>query len=199
MIVLLLSCSEYVVGEQEVLPEAEPAGGHDPLGEAPDWDDCAHGYAGTYYNLPMEHPDVEPEEDLPPQLPQMADWWDEEYLAYRRNDGSLDFGEGWWPVDQGFEGDPGYFSAYWASWIRIIEDTDVEVVIGASDDFWVHIDGEPVYSEPGLHGFSAQVVAIPLTAGQYPIELHYAHRSGENGLRFRVASEKATICYPSWE
>ena len=99
MIALLLStvlgCNEYVVKQQPDPPVADPPGSDDPgdEGDAPDWTQCGEGYLGHYYNLTVDHPDIEPEgELLPVEDPDVFDWWDEDRLAFERYDASLDQG-----------------------------------------------------------------------------------------------------------
>ena len=197
---ILLGCSEYVAIKQRETEPVEPPGENfDPFGDAPEWEGCPYGFFGRYYNLPMSHEAVEPEfEPYPQEDPNLLDWWNDTYLSFERYDPSLDFGQNWWPLDDGFEGDPGYFAVKWSAWIRVFETTDIEFVIGAADDFWLFIDEEPVYVQAGIHDFESLVTQVPLNDGQYTVEILYAHRSGENGMRFRMLSEQAAICYPEF-
>ena len=119
---VLLGCNEYVVTEQPDPPVAEPPGSSDPgdAGDAPDWTQCQEGYLGHYYNLTVDHPDVEPEgEILPVEDPDVFDWWDENRLVFERYDASLDQGASWWPVDDGLAEDPAYYAARWTAWVRV--------------------------------------------------------------------------------
>ena len=198
---LLLGCSEYVaIKRKETEPVEPPGEDFDPFGDAPEWEGCPHGYFGRYYNLPFQHEDVEPEfEPYPQEDPNLLDWWNEDYLSFERFDPSLDYGQNWWPLDDGFEGDPAYFAVKWTAWIRVFESADIEFVIGAADDFWLYIDDQLVYFQAGIHDFDSATVPIPLEDGQYKMEMLYAHRSGENGMRFRLLSDEAVICYPDFE
>ena len=37
-----------------------------------------------------------------------------------------------------------------------------------------------------------------IDSGQFPLQVRYAHRSGESGFRFRVLSGDVQICYPDF-
>lgn len=196
----ILSCSEYTVGENKRPTEVTPPPViYNPEGNAPDWDDCSSGFEGQYYNLPLIHEDVEPEGEVYPQENiERLDWWDEEYLAFRRYDSALDFGPQWYPVDEGFDGDPSYFTAQWTAWLRVPESTTIDFLIGASDDFWMFIEGVPVIVHAGISDYAPRVVSLELGNGQFPFTIFYAHRSGESALEFRLLGENAKICYPDF-
>ena len=197
---LLLSCSEFRVDFTDTIDPVDPPGDNwNPQGDVPDWDDCLHGFEGMYFNHNINHEDIEPEfEPYPQEDPLRLDWWDDQYQAFHHFDATLDFGTNWWPVDEDFENDPQYFSVKWHAWIRINEAGSIDFVIGAADDIWIIINDEVVYEDAGIKDFSSGIISIPLEAGQFPIEVLYAHRSGDNGLRFRLVDENATICYPEY-
>ena len=165
-----------------------------------DWVDCQQGFAGAYSNLEVGHPDVEPGPDEPVSVDPFAlDWWDEAYAAFERFEPSLDFGEGWWPVDEGLTADPRYFAARWTAGLRVWRDGPVSFVVGAADDVWVLLDGEVVLARPGIPvRFVDEVVELDLSEGEHVLEVRFAHRGGQDsGLRFRVASapDVAEVCY----
>lgn len=199
----LFACNEFTVNKQEDPdPVAQPDDNWDPFGQTPDWNNCTRGYHGSYYNLSINHPDIEPEQELfPSEDPNGLDWFDDQYLAFQRFDSSLDYGQNWWPVDENFAEDPQYFAVKWTSWLRVYEDATLEFSYGASDDFWLIVDGEIRFLDVGLHEFTPSVMTLEFESGQYPIEIVYAHRSGsENGLRFRlIESDNAAICYPEFD
>lgn len=201
--ILGLACNEFTVSKQvELDPVEQPEDDWDPFGQTPDWNDCTSGYHGAYFNLSLNHPDVEPQEEpFPAENPDNVDWTDDNYLSFQRFDGSLDYGQNWWPVDENFAEDPQYFAVRWTSWIRVYEDGPLEFSYGASDDFWLIVDGEIKYADYGIHDFMPRSLSLDFETGQYPIEIIYAHRSGnENGLRFRlIETDNAAICYPDFE
>ncbi len=200
-LLLLLACSEQTVRVIDEVPVAAPPGEDaDDFGSPPDWADCTSGYAGRYFNLPDSHPDVEPAEDVrEADTYDELDWWDEQRLSFARFDPSLDFGSNWWPVDEGLSADPAYFTASWVAWVRVWDDGTTEFSAGSSDDLWIDINGETVIALPGVHDFASQTFSLDLRSGQYPIEIHFAHRSGDSALRFRpLDSERVTICYPDF-
>ncbi len=204
---LLLACSEYDVVDVEAPDLTDPGVGEAPpsegdetggFGDPPEWDTCSQGYLGSYYNLPLDHPDVLPEEGVsPPDSPSSLDWWDDSRLAFQQFESSLDFGSNWWPVDQGWEGDPGYFSARFTAWLRTEGPADLSVVLGSADDVWVMTDDEVLTSLPGIHAFNAQTLTLSLGPGIHPLTLLFAHRASEaSGFRFRFLDEGVSICLP---
>jgi hypothetical protein len=132
--------------------------------------------------------------------PALLDWWDPDYLSFQDYDGSLDIGSNWWPVDEGLEGDPAYFSVRWTAWLRVWrDDSPVSVQLGAQDDAWILVNEAVVASLPGVHDFEPQTITLPVVSGQYPIDIRYAHRAGaESGFRFRIVEGDADICYPDF-
>ncbi len=197
---LALACSDYAVYEPPVVPPAEPPGEvPDDFGAAPDWDDCASGYLGLYYNLPISHPELEPEPGAAPPELAALDWWDGGYLSFERYEGSLDFGAGWWPVDEGLAGDPDYFAGRWTAWLRAWSDGEIALSLGAASDAWVLLDGEVVAAITASADFAPETVPIELDAGQYPLEIRYAQRiAGSSGFRFRALEGDISICYPEF-
>jgi hypothetical protein len=197
---LLMACSDYSVYSPPPVPVADPPG-TDPdafFGKPPDWDSCTAAWSGYYYNLPADHPDLRPVEEESPD-PDVVDWWDPGYLAFRRDDPSLEFGASWWPVDQGFEEDPEWFSGRWAAWIRVRDGGSVTVVVGAVSDLWVGVDREWVLGRSGAEELEGEEVEVQLPAGQFPIELRYAQRTDAgSGLRFRIADPEVQLCYPDF-
>lgn len=187
--ILLLGCSEFVLTPPPPVDVADPPP-DDPdadFGEPPDWSTCQEGWFGQYYNLPAE--DVALQTDYGGM-----GWWDDADLAFRREDRSLDMGTNWWPVDEGFEGDPGYFSGRWTAWMRVEDGGSLEVVLGADTVAWFSLNREVVARVEG----EAQVIDVPVSPGQFPIELRFGQQGDVSGLRFRVASGSAVICYPAF-
>lgn len=197
MMWLLAACSDYRVHTEPAPDPVQPAG-VDPdadVGSPPDWTTCSEGWHGVYANLDEGDPMVEPEDDVPVDDPRSLDWWDD--VAYKDFAGDLDFGQDWWPVDEGIGADPLYFAARFTAWIRGYSDTSIELVLGAEDDAWVLVNDTVVVSRPGVHAFEPETLSAPVQAGQFPIEVRYAHRAGTNsGLRFRVVSGDVALCYP---
>ncbi len=198
----LLACSEYTVRDEVPVEPADPPGEEEQdVGEAPLWSDCEAGYEGTYLNLPANHPDVDPSGPADPSLSWAdVDWWDTDRTSFERVDTSLDHGPSWWPVDDGLDRDPELFAVRWVTWLRVWEDDEpVTFVVGSSDDLWIDIEGETVYSLPGVHDYEPESVELDLAVGQYPVELRYAHRGGEGGFSFRLVGDHVTLCRPGHE
>ena len=197
MIFLLLGCSDYRVYTPPPEPVAAPPGQEaDALfGQPPDWDTCSQGWFGQYQNLQDDvllDPEVEPDPDL-------VDWWDTSRRAFLRDDASLEFGDAWWPVDQGIAGDPAYFSVRWTGWLRVWDKGAITLVLGASTDVFVYINEKLQLSLTNQTEFEPQAYDLNLEAGQFPFEIRFAQRdAAASAFRFRVATDKATECYPDF-
>jgi hypothetical protein len=182
-------------------PVAQPPGkDDDPEGEPPDWQNCLQGWRGKYSNLPAGHRYVTPRRvDEPmPTDPLVLDLWDSP--EFEQFDASLDFGQNWWPVDEGLEEDPKYFAVYWQAWIRAWSGTTFSFLLGSSDDSWVYVNGAPIAGLPGIQEFERTRFDVYLEAGQYPIEVYYAHRASElSAMSFRVLGGDVSLCYPAWD
>ena len=73
-------------------------------------------------------------------------------------------------------------------------------MMGSADDSWLWINNGPVVELPGIHDFERLRYDIPLQAGQYPIEIWFAHRASElSAFSFRVIEGDVAICYPDFE
>lgn len=184
-------------GEDEGPPE-QPGDTGEPPGDTggpptiPDFDDCEDGYYADYYNLPADHPEVEIDIGgvVTGDNPANHDWWDEEYFVRREVDANLEFGDGWWPVDEGLPGDPQYFAVHWFAYLYLPEDEVVFFELGSDDDSWAYIDGEMVADLGGIHDVTATLFAVALEAGVHELDLYMAerHTSGA-GFWFKWNSE----------
>lgn len=187
--------------EEEAVPvqQPDPADGDDH-GGAPDWASCTSGYLGHYHNWTSDHPAIIGEEwEEPPFDVHLLDWWTPQSQVSEQFDPSLDLGGNWWPVDEDLEDDPAYFSARWTAWIRVSEAAPVRFTFGASTDLWLLVDDtveHRFHTEGELDGEEGEVELAP---GQYELELRFAHRGGDSGLRFRILSEHVQLCYPEFE
>jgi hypothetical protein len=198
-VLLLFACSEFALNNPPPVPPAEPPD-PDPdadFGEPPDWSTCSAGWFGQYYNLPADHPDLEP--DAAPVTTTDLDWWDDTHLATRRFDGSLDLGANWWPVDEGIEGDPDYFAARWTAWLRVTTAGAMPVVLGAETVAWLSVNNVEV-ARVADDELGATSVDVQVSSGQFPIELRFGQlRAGASGLRFRIADgDDVQLCYPDF-
>lgn len=197
----LFACTEYRIDDGERVPPADPPDDLvDEQGEPPDWNTCSGGFLGLYYNLPALDPAVGPEAPATPTDPaDVPAWWGDEVFTFSRFDPTLDFGNNWWPVDEGLEGDPAYFTGSWTAWLRVWDDTDVTMLLGAADDAWVIVDDEIVASVAGAPSLDPVLVSVSMDPGQYPVRVRYAHRKASAaGFRFRLLQGEASICYPEF-
>ena len=204
LLLVAFGCNREFNINQTPTPEvATPPGSPDPNGEPPNWQDCFQGFLGEYSNLPITHPDVEPDPLVEEPVYELAelDWWDNP--SFQEFSPSLDFGSNWWPVDEGLEGDPAYYTVKWNAWLRAWDDVNMEFSVGAADDVWILLNDEVVYTDQGIKDFDPQTQSINIDAGQYPIEIRYAHRGGQSGFRFRVISDLGppngvSLCYAEY-
>jgi hypothetical protein len=199
LVLALSACApEYSIREEDPPPPADPPGlPVDEFGDPPNWQACTRGLLGLYGNLSADHPDVEPrEEPTPVADPLAVDWFDPSFRVFERFDASLDFGRGWWPVDEGLVGDPEYFSVRWLGWLRVTERGGVDVVLGGDTDAWVIVSGAVVAADDA-DGFVPASRHLDLSPGQYRLDVRYAHRAGpDDAFRFRVVGGDALICAP---
>jgi len=204
-VTLLLAAATSCGGEVSIYRPPPPPvvdnveGDVDDVGDPPDFTTCSQGWFASYYNLPPTHPDVEPlAASLPGVDPMTLDWWDAEYIAFEKYDPSLEFGANWWPVDEGIEDDPAYYSVKWNAWLRAYDDSNVEMVLAASSDAWILLNDEVIASVEGSEEFEAITINRQIDSGVYPIEIRFTHRMGAAGFRFRVANGDVLICFPDF-
>ena len=159
-------------------------------------EDCEDGYTGWFYNLPASHPDVEIDISglQTGDVPSNHDWWDDKYLAFTEQDPGLEFGDDWWPVDEGLPGDPQYFAVRWEAQLEVSEDVVAVFEMGSDDDSWAYIDGVQVADLGGIHGVEQTMFAVEMPAGVYELELFMAerHTSGA-GFWFRWLTPAVSV------
>ena len=197
--VLLCACNEFTVTEQEELPAAEPPGGttDDDFGDAPDWNDCASGYLGNYYNLPSDHPDVEPEDDEGAVIGRP--WTGGARIALSSSATTrlsiwVRSGGPWtraWPMTPS--------TSYALDRLIRVNEALLSSCPGRILDVFVFVSDALVASQTHRDTLETEVVEVELPTGQYPLEVRSAHRFGDSGLQVRVASEHAVVCYPDFD
>jgi len=195
---VLLGCSEYQVDNPPPVDPADPPGNEDEFGDPPDWSDCLTGWHGQYVNFAVDDALVNPPlDEIPAEDPYRLDWWDD--IAFEQFDASLDFGENWWPVDEGLASDPQFFGVHWRAWIRTTSGVDVTLTLGSKDDSWVAVNEEIVAADFGIHAFDPNTYTTYLESGQYPIEVFYAQRKGAaSGFQFRFLTGDVQLCYADY-
>lgn len=191
---------DYRVGlqEEDKVPVATPDTG-ELEDDAPDWADCGRGWRGAYFNHRADHVDFGDDSPTePPFAPDLVDWWDEGYAAFERYDASLDIGPGFWPVDEGIEGDPALFAVRWTAWAYVEEELPATLYLTASTDVWVRI-GDQVLAQAHSQGEAvSEAVTLDMPLGQTPVEVSFAHRRGDSTVALRWVGEHVNLCYPEF-
>jgi fibro-slime domain-containing protein len=146
-----------------------------------------------YYNLPHTHPDMETaitgvvkgmvKDTLPISLTSLGaerinqfDWWDGKYYSFQRKDDDLQFGISFWPVNEGLEGDPQYFSVKWSGAFHLRESGTYKFGMESDDDSWMFIDGKLAIDIGGIHPMRKEEVEVYLREGWHDINIFFAER-----------------------
>jgi hypothetical protein len=184
-VVLLMGCGETGL---LALPQDEDPPSN-ALETSPDWDVCEAGLDGVYANLTRADADAIDPDGGPPDSPA---------LTFARRDASLDFGAGWWPVDEGWHEDPAWFAVRWTGWLRTDEDV-VELQVAARDHAWLRFGGAWLAVEPE-EDWSPITWSLPLGAGEHPVDVVYVHHAGPtSGLTLRPLGSGVRLCPSEWE
>lgn len=167
--------------------------------EAPNIPPCinitVNGFIGHYYNLPSDHQDVEGPVTgiIQGDLPSNHDWYDEAYYSFSSIDTELIFNSGFFPVDDGLDGDPYYFATHWEAQIDISESGLYEYEIGSDDDSWLFIDDVLITDLGGTHSFSISTHEVNLTKGTHKIDIYFAERhKTQSGFHFDFIDTNVT-------
>lgn len=157
--------------------------------------DCSvRGLYATYYNLPVIHPDVQ--QGVPSDIatevdPFDRDWYElDKYFAFSRTDAltSLNHTSGFFPVDEGMEGDPHLFATHWSGTLNASATSSYPFVLGSDDDAWMMIDGVVLLNLSGVHGFATATSSMGLTPGLHTIDVFFAERrESESGIKIGIA------------
>ncbi len=128
------------------------------------------GYYGQYFNLPINYPKAGESAGM------ATGWYDNKYLSFSRIDPNLDFGNEFFPIDEGLDGDPYYFSVYWRSIIEVPSDGNYNYQVKSDDDSWVYIDSNLTIDLSGIHKAKGKTQDIYLTKGLHTLEIYFAER-----------------------
>jgi len=132
------------------------------------------GYYGQYYNLLTNTPNIS--KNVPDAVGEATGWYDNKYLSFSRIDSNLDFGNAFFPVDEGLAGDPFYFSVYWRAILEVPVDDNYNYHVKSDDDSWVYIDNNLITDLRGIHKATGKSHDAHLTKGLHTLEIYFAER-----------------------
>ena len=138
------------------------------------------GFYGLYYNHDQNHPDFEIYKGSEISWSKVADqndWYDDKYFTFDRIDNSIDFGDAFFPINEGLTGDPFYFAVHWRAIIDVPANGYYPYTLKSDDDSWLFIDGQLASNLNGIHQVKSTTNDIYLTAGYHKLEIYYAERA----------------------
>ncbi len=173
-----------------VLPRNTP-----PVAIARSW---MAGYHGMYYNLPADHPDVGGSITgyVPGDSPFNHDWYSSKYFSFERMDSNLEFGDNFYPVNDGLPGDPHYFAVHWEAGIYVPQSGNYSFEMGSDDDSWLYIDDQMVMDLGGIHPMDIFNGSVYLNAGAHRLDIYFAERHlTDSGFYFRFMDDAVIPFY----
>lgn len=153
-----------------------------------------HGWLGTYYNYPRNHPDMNlPFEVLDNEVisnPLASNWnrnWytNEDYFRFNRVDSNLEFGENFFPFDgaraeeiEPYWNHDYHFGVHWASKLTVDKSKNYKLKIVSDDDSWVYINGNLVIDNGRVHTpeITKEKSYYFEKGKEYIIDVYYAER-----------------------
>ena len=152
-----------------------------------------NGFYGEYYNLPETAPEIK--KISPTKIGEATGWYADEYFSFERIDANLDFGDKFFPVNEGKWKDPFYFSVYWRGIIHAPEAGDYEYIIKSDDDAVLYMDNELIVDLRGLHAPTKRINKLKLDDNYHLLEIYYADR-GPGTAYFTLTPYKKLDIYP---
>lgn len=156
---------------------------------------------GSYYNLPDDHPDMEGVITgvVTGTTPFERDWFSERHLSFTRNDpaASLKTNSDYFPVNDGFPGDPFYFAVHWQGSFYAASSGSYVATLASDDDSWLYVNGAQKLDIGGIHPLAQATTTLALSAGTSTIDIYFAERHrAQSGLFFEISgADNAPIVF----
>lgn len=154
-----------------------------------------NGFFGQYYNLSIDDPGMPKGQKITPADGRDRYWYNSAALSFERVDVDLNFGNRFFPLNEGKTGDPFYFAVHWRAAVYIPEDSTYSFSMTSDDDSWLFINNQLVIDLGNVHAAKTGKGSIELKAGLYEVSIFYAERA-TNGAVFTFNSNQKLLFSP---
>lgn len=153
------------------------------------------GFFGQYYNLAIDDPGMPKGQKITPADGRDRHWYSAANFSFDRIDANLNFGNKFFPLNEGKAGDPFYFAVHWRAAVYIPEDGTYSFAMTSDDDSWLFINNQLVIDLSNVHAARTGKGSIKLKAGLYETSIFYAERV-QSGAVFAFNSDQKLLFTP---